>query len=140
MFATALLSGLAMSDEAGSGAVMKLHIGSVALIGVGVIASLVFGNSRAVLRSARDHLVFNRLDITWLLAPVRHPVRIGGEPRWGKFNAGQELLAWALMGSMGALIATEFNRGPREATQGVLTRQPLWSRSFCSVPTSSWQC
>jgi formate dehydrogenase subunit gamma len=106
MFATALLSGLAMGDEAGSGAVMKLHVGSVALIGVGVIASLVFGNSRAVLRSARDLLVFNRLDITWLVARVRHPFRIGGEPRWGKFNAGQKLLAWALMGSVGALIAT----------------------------------
>src|SRR5665213_3670945 len=96
MFATALLSGLAMGDEAESGGLLKVHIGSVVLIGVGVIASLVFGNTLAVLRSAWDLLVFNRLDVSWLVGRIRHPLHVGDEPRWGKFNTGQKLLAWAL--------------------------------------------
>ena len=127
MFATALLSGLAMGDEAESGALLKVHIGAVVLIGVGVVASLVFGNALAVLRSAWDLLVFNRLDVSWLVTRTRHPFHVGDEPRWGKFNTGQKLLAWALIGSVGGLIATGVQSwssggdsgGPHGAAAGV---------------------
>ena len=108
MFASALLTGVAMGDEAESGSMLKLHIGSVVLIGVGLVIALVFGNTMAILRSARDLFFFDRIDIAFVVNTVRHP----GHPdhvRWGKFNIGQKILAWSLVGSLAAVVVTGIN-------------------------------
>ena len=106
MFAAALLTGLAMGDEAESGPLLRLHVGSVVMIGVGVVVALVFGKRRAIVRSAWELLVFDRDDVAWVTGLVRHPLHRRAEPRWGKFNTGQKVLAWSLIGSMVALIWT----------------------------------
>lgn len=108
MFSAALLTGIAMGDEAESGSLLNLHIGSVVLIGVGIVLALVFGNSLAVLRSARDLLLFDRTDVRFVTNLVRHPGQVG-HVRWGKFNIGQKFLAWALVGSVAAIIVTGIN-------------------------------
>ena len=108
MFASALLSGMAMGDEVESGSLLKIHIGSVALIGFGVLLALVFGNTAAVLRSARDLLIFDRTDIAFVTKALRHPAH-PGHVRWGKFNIGQKVLAWSLIGSLAAIIVTGIN-------------------------------
>jgi formate dehydrogenase subunit gamma len=108
-FSAALLTGLAMGDEAESGPLLRTHIIAVALIGVGVIVALIFGNTMAVLISVRDLFIFNRTDVTCLkmtLAPVG---RKNSRVPWGKFNVGQKLLAWALLVALSALIVTGVN-------------------------------
>ena len=108
MFASALLTGVAMGDEAESGSLLKLHVGSVVLIGVGVVLALVFGDTMAVLRSAKELFVFDRRDVAFVMDTVGHP----GHPshvRWGKFNIGQKILAWSLVGSLAAVIVTGVN-------------------------------
>ena len=108
MFASALLTGVAMGDEAESGSMLKLHIGSVVLIGVGIVITLVFGNTMAILRSAKDLFFFDRIDIAFVVNTVRHP----GHPdhvRWGQFNIGQKILAWSLVGSLAAVVVTGIN-------------------------------
>ena len=79
----ALLTGIAMGDEAESGSLLKLHIGSVVLIGVGIVLALVFGDTLAVLRSAKELFVFDRTDISFVVNTVRHPGR-ARHVRWGK--------------------------------------------------------
>jgi formate dehydrogenase subunit gamma len=108
MFSAALLTGIAMGDEAESGSLLKLHIGSVVLIAVGIVLALVFGNSMAVLRSARDLFVFDGTDVRFVTNVVRHPGQ-AGHVRWGKFNIGQKVLAWALVGAVAAIIVTGIN-------------------------------
>ena len=108
MFALALLSGMAMGDEAESGSLLRFHIVSVSLIGVGVVLALVFGNTAAVLRSAKNLLLFDRTDIAFVRHTIRHPGH-PGHVRWGKFNIGQKVLAWSLIGSLAAVIVTGIN-------------------------------
>jgi formate dehydrogenase subunit gamma len=96
MVATALLTGLVMGDDGGSGPIVWMHAGSVALIGVGLAADLVFGDRRALLRSMRRLFGFDRRDTRWLRDRLRHPADRHQEPAWGMFNPGQKLLAWAL--------------------------------------------
>ena len=108
MFGAALLTGLAMGDEAESGALLRLHIGSVVLIGVGIVLALVFGDSLAVLRSAKDLFMIDKTDVRFVTDVVRHPGQ-DGHVRWGKFNIGQKFLAWALVGSLAAIIVTGIN-------------------------------
>src|SRR5665213_166696 len=108
-FCAALLTGLAIGDEAESGPLLRTHIIAVVLIGVGVIVTLIFGNTMAVLTSVRDLFIFNRTDITCLkmtLTPVGHK---NSRVPWGKFNVGQKLLAWSLLGALSALIVTGLN-------------------------------
>src|ERR1019366_5518514 len=92
MFGSALLTGIAMGDEAESGSLLRLHIGSVVLIGIGVLLALVFGNTMAVLRSARELFIFDRTDISFVVNTARHPDH-PGHARWGTFNIGQKVLA-----------------------------------------------
>jgi cytochrome b subunit of formate dehydrogenase len=106
MVAAALLTGLAMGDDAGSGPLLGMHVGSVILIGVGLAAAVVFGDRRALLRSARRLFGFDRRDAAWLQARLRHPLDGTGEPEWGMFNTGQKLLAWSLGASIAAVIVT----------------------------------
>lgn len=108
MFGAALLTGLAMGDEAESGSLLRLHIGSVVLIGFGIVLALVFGDTMAVLRSAKDLFVFDRTDLSFVATMVRHPGQ-AGRTRWGKFNTGQKMLAWSLLASLAAIIVTGIN-------------------------------
>jgi len=105
MFGAALLTGLAMGDEAESGSLLQLHIASVVLIGVGIMLALVFGDTMAVLRSAKDLFFFDRTDVSTVSSHLRHPGR-PSHARWGKFNLGQKVLAWSLLGALAAIIVT----------------------------------
>jgi len=108
MFTSALLSGIALGDEAESGPVLNLHIASVVLIGIGVLVALVFGNTMAVLRSAKDLLIFDRTDVSFVLNAIGHPSR-RGHVRWGKFNIGQKVMAWSLIAALSAVVITGIN-------------------------------
>ena len=108
MFAVALLTGLALGEESRSGPMQTVHVASVVLIGVGVVVALVFGDTRAMLRSIRALFVFDRLDIAWTLGRLRHPLRRESHPAWGKFNCGQKVLAWLLSASMSFVIWTGY--------------------------------
>jgi len=108
LFASALLSGMAMGGEAESGPVLNLHIASVILIGIGVVVALVFGNTMAVLRSAKELLTFDRTDVSFVRNAIRHPSH-RSHVRWGTFNIGQKALAWSLIASLSAVIATGIN-------------------------------
>jgi formate dehydrogenase subunit gamma len=120
MVATALLTGLAMGDDGGSGPVLWMHAGSVVLIGVGLGAALLVGNSRALLRAARQLFGFQRRDVRWLGDRVRHPADRGREPAWGMFNPGQKLLAWALTASVTAVVATGIQAWSAHTGEGSL--------------------
>jgi formate dehydrogenase subunit gamma len=106
MVVIALLTGLSMGDERGAGLMLWLHIGSVALIIVGVAAAAVFGDHRALGRSVRQVFSFDARDRDWLGARMRHRLRRHPNPRWGLFNTGQKLLAWALTVSIVSVVAT----------------------------------
>jgi formate dehydrogenase subunit gamma len=108
MFGAALLTGIAMGDEAESGSLLRLHIGSVVLMGIGFVLALVLGDFMAVLRSGKDLFIFDRTDISFVVTVFSHPER-AGRVRWGKFNIGQKVLAWALVGSVAAIIVTGIN-------------------------------
>jgi len=108
-YAAALLTGLAMGDEAESGPLLRAHITAVVLIGAGVVVGLVFGNTVAVLRSMRDLLLPDRHDIAFIGSRLRHPFAHDPTLKWGKFNVGQKVLAWALTGSLGAIVLTGIN-------------------------------
>jgi formate dehydrogenase gamma subunit len=106
LFVAALLTGSAMGDEARSGTMLTAHVAAVVLLFVGVFAALMFGDHRALLRAARQLVSFDRTDVAWALARVRHPLRRSDEHRWGMFNTGQKLLAWSVGVAMAAVIGT----------------------------------
>ncbi len=108
LFGLALLTGVAMGDEAESGSLLRLHIGSVVFIGIGIVVALTFGDAVAILRSAKELFIFDRTDISFLVTTVRHPGHVG-HTHWGKFNIGQKVLAWSLLGSLAAVIVTGIN-------------------------------
>jgi cytochrome b subunit of formate dehydrogenase len=105
MIMIALLTGLSMGDESG-GAMLWPHIGSVALIVIGLAAAAVLGDHRALLRSARHVFTFDARDRDWLRARIQHPFQRHPHLHWGQFNTGQKLLAWALSASILAVIGT----------------------------------
>ena len=99
MFASALLSGLAFGGEAESGPVLNLHIGSVVLIGIGIAVALVFGNTRAVLRSARD--LPDLRPEGRVLRPQHDRASLAPESRpLGEVHVGQKVLAWSLVAAL----------------------------------------
>jgi cytochrome b subunit of formate dehydrogenase len=106
MLAAALFTGLAMGDDSPSGALLGMHVGAVALIGLGLAVAFAFGDRRALLRSARRLFSFDGRDAAWLRARLQRRLDRGAEPEWGMFNTGQKLLAWALGGSVAALVVT----------------------------------
>ncbi|MDQ2748708.1 MAG: cytochrome b/b6 domain-containing protein [Actinomycetota bacterium] len=106
MLAAALVTGRAMGDDGGSGAMLWMHVVSVALLGVGLVTAFVVGDRRALIGSARRLFRFDRRDAEWVNARLRHPLHRGAERRWGMFNTGQKLLAWALGCSVVALVVT----------------------------------
>ena len=108
MYSLALLTGVAMGNEAESGPLLQSHIAAVVLIGAGILIVLLFGDTMAVLRSAKNLLIFDRTDVAWVVMLVKHPFN-RDHFSWGKFNLGQKVLAWSLLGSLAGLIVTGIN-------------------------------
>jgi len=106
MVTTALLTGLAMGDEAGSGPLLVIHAGSIVLIGVGLTTAALVGDGRALVRSAGRLFSLDRRDAAWVRSLLQRSSDRTGEPEWGMFNTGQKLLAWALSLSVVAVILT----------------------------------
>jgi formate dehydrogenase subunit gamma len=102
----AVLSGLAMGDDGGSGGLFVVHVGSVALFGGGLIAAAVFGNHRALFGAAARLFSVGRADIAWVRDRARRPFGPQPEVRWGMFNTGQKLLAWSVTTSLLTVIGT----------------------------------
>ena len=117
-----------------------MHAGSVALIGFGIAAALVFGNRRALLRSTRRLFAFDRHDARWLRDRLRHPAHRGQEPAWGMFNPGQKLLAWALTLSLIVVVVTGIQAWSARTGEGglhgsavVLTALLLGAHLFMAI-------
>ena len=106
MVLIALFTGLSLGDERQGGVVLWLHIGSVALIVIGLGAAALLGDHRALLSSARQVFTLNISDRAWLGARIRHPLHRHPQPRWGMFNTAQKLLAWAVTVSILVVVAT----------------------------------
>jgi len=106
MVTMALLTGLGMGDESGSGPMLVAHVGSVVLLGTGLVAAFVVGDRVALLRSSRRLFTLDRRDIAWLREHAQNPVAAASHHDWGLFNTGQKLLAWMLAASMAAVTAT----------------------------------
>lgn len=106
MVATALLTGLALGDDAESGPLLTVHWGAVVMIGVGLLLALVLGNTRALLRATWNLFSFDQRDAAWVRDHVRHPLGHGAHGEYGMFNPAQKLLAWALTVAVGAVIYT----------------------------------
>ena len=106
MVALALLTGLGMGDESGSGPLLVAHVGAVVLIGTGLAAAFIFGDRAALLRSIRRLFTPDSRDIGWLREHARNPLAASSRHDWGLFNTGQKMLAWMLTASMAAVIGT----------------------------------
>ena len=106
MVAVALITGLALGEEAGSGPLLTAHWGSVVLIGVGLLAALLFGDTRALLRATWQLFSVDRHDVTWVRDHLRHPFGGGNHGDYGMFNPAQKALAWALSGAVAVVIYT----------------------------------
>ena len=106
MVAVALLSGLAMGDESGSGPMLVVHVGSVIGLVAGLVAAFVFGDRGALLGSTRRLFTLDGRDVAWVHDHVRNPRTAPSRHDWGLFNTGQKLLAWMLTASMAAMIGT----------------------------------
>ncbi len=106
MLSVAVLSGLAMGDDGGSGPLLKVHVGAVVILGVGIAGALLFGQHHALLTATRRLFIFDRRDAAWLRARIHDPFHPDADPAWGMFNTGQKLLAWALSTSVVIVIVT----------------------------------
>jgi cytochrome b subunit of formate dehydrogenase len=106
MVAAALLTGLALGDEAESGPMLKAHIGAVILIGAGLTVALVVGNTRALLGAAYHLFTFDRRDLAWVRGHLHRSPTRGRQGEWGMFNPGQKVLSWALSLAVAAVIYT----------------------------------
>jgi formate dehydrogenase subunit gamma len=107
MVVVAVFSGLGLGDDTRSGPVFITHIGAVIAIGVGLLAAAAAGDHRALLRAARRLFTFDRRDVDWMRSRVRHPLGTGDDGHdWGMFNTGQKVLAWAVTGSLAAVVVT----------------------------------
>ena len=73
MVSAALLTGLVMGDDGGSGPIVWMHAGAVILIGVGIAAAVLVGDRGALLRSMRRLFGFDRRDARWLRDRLRQP-------------------------------------------------------------------
>jgi formate dehydrogenase subunit gamma len=105
LMAVALLTGLGLDDSDG-GILSWLHVGSVVLIGLGLLLAAILGDHHALFRATRALFVIDNRDLVWLRDRARLPGDRRPEPEWGMFNAGQKLFAWALSVSATAMIVT----------------------------------
>ncbi len=106
MLSVAVLSGLGMGDDGGSGPMLVVHVAAVVSIVIGIAGAMVFGQHRSLLMAARRLFLFDRRDAAWIRARVRDPFHPDANPRWGMFNTGQKLLAWALSAAVLIVIVT----------------------------------
>jgi formate dehydrogenase subunit gamma len=106
MVSLALLTGLGMGDDSGSGPMLVAHVGSVVLIGAGLVAAFLFGDRKALITATRRLFSLDREDIAWVRDHLRNPLTAARRHDWGLFNTGQKLLAWTLTVSMAAVIGT----------------------------------
>ena len=82
------------------------HLWSAAVLGIGIVALVAFGNRRALGRTALDLERLDRDDAEWIAgAPSRF---VTGEPAppQGRFNAGQKLNAAITLGLMIVMAVT----------------------------------
>lgn len=105
MVAAALLTGLGVGDD-GSGPMLYAHVTAVVLLAVGVVAAVVVGDRRALLRAARALFAFDRRDRAWLRELRRRPLHYPSGTDCGMFNPGQKLLAWMLPFVGTAIVVT----------------------------------
>ena len=82
MVSAALLTGLVMGDDGASGPILWMHAGAIALIVVGLVAAVLVGDRRALLRSTGRLFGLDRRDARWLRDRVRHPAERSPEPSW----------------------------------------------------------
>jgi formate dehydrogenase subunit gamma len=106
LVATALLTGLALGDEAEGGPMLTAHIGAVVLIGVGLLLAVVVGNTRALLTATYHLFTVDRRDAAWVRAHLPGAAPRSEADEWGMFNPGQKVLAWALTLAVSAVIVT----------------------------------
>ena len=106
MMATALLTGLGMGDDGGSGPLLTIHAGSMVLLMAGLVAALIIGNTRGLFGATFRLFSFGRRDAAWVLARLRLPFDRSHDPESAMFNTGQKLLASALGISITAVILT----------------------------------
>jgi len=106
MVTAALLTGLALGDEAESGPMLTAHVAAVVALAAGLLVALIVGNTRSLLRATYHLFVFDRRDIAWVRAHVRRTPQPLGHGQWGMFNPGQKVLAWALTLSVSMVIYT----------------------------------
>jgi formate dehydrogenase subunit gamma len=85
---------------------LTAHWGAVALIGVGLLAAVVFGDTRALLRATGKLFSVDRRDATWIRDHLRHPLGGRGHGDYGMFNPAQKALAWALTAAVAVVIYT----------------------------------
>ena len=106
MVAAALLTGLALGDEAESGPMPTAHVGAVVLIGAGLLLALVLGNTRALLTAAFHLFTVDRRDAAWVRVHLSPSGARSDAGEWGVFNPGQKALAWALTLAVSFVIYT----------------------------------
>ena len=105
MVAVALGTGPAQGDD-GGGWLFTAHWGAVVLIGVGLLAAVVLGDTRALLRAAWSLFSIDRRDVNWVRDHLRHPLGGHDHGEYGMFNPAQKALAWALAAALGVVIYT----------------------------------
>lgn len=118
MMAVVAISGLSLGDDA-SGPMLVVHVGAMAALVVVAAAIVAVGDRRDLMQTAKALLTLERCDREWLTAIVRHPFHRPAEPRWGMFNAGQKAMAWALTGTITALVATGLLALANDAADGL---------------------
>ncbi|WP_191907798.1 cytochrome b/b6 domain-containing protein [Nocardioides cynanchi] len=106
LVATALLTGLALGDDAEGGPMLTAHVGAVVLIGVGLVLALVLGNTRALLTATYHLFTVDRRDAAWVRAHLPGAAKRHEPDEWGMFNPGQKVLAWALSLAVTAVVVT----------------------------------
>jgi cytochrome b subunit of formate dehydrogenase len=106
MVASALVSGLSLGDERGSGPIFTVHVGSIVLLAVGLAGALVLGDHRAVFGAARQLFVFEPGDGAWFKEHGRHPFAHDHADESGMFNPAQKVLAWGVAVSLAGVIVT----------------------------------
>lgn len=106
MVGIAIVSGLALGDERGSGPMFTVHVGAIVLLAVGLTGALVLGDHRAVLDAGRRLFTFERGDLAWFTEHGRHPFGHAHPDPSGMFNPAQKVVAWGVATSLSGVILT----------------------------------
>jgi formate dehydrogenase subunit gamma len=82
------------------------HLWSAAVLGIGLVALIAFGNRRSLGRTALDLERLDRDDAEWIAGAPSRFVSGGPAPPQGRFNAGQKLNAAITLGLMIVMAVT----------------------------------